>query len=150
MSRVAQLTNLYVATLRSIYLIEQQAHWQTKGLGFYGDHLLFERIYKVAAEDADAAAERFIGLFGADSVDAKAQAEYIGKVLAKYSNKEEQLEIALAIEKDFISFGDQFYSELDKAEVLTLGLEDLLPHISGNRETAVYLLQQALDKSASE
>jgi DNA-binding ferritin-like protein len=150
MSKTDRLTNLYVASLRSIYLIEQQAHWRTKGLGFYGNHLLFERLYQAAAADADAAAERFIGLFGEDAVDAKAQAEFIGKVLAKYSDKEEQLEIALAVEKDFISYGNQFYDELDKADLLSLGLEDMLPEINAHREAACYLLQQALDKSAVE
>ena len=46
MERIERLANLYTATLRAIYHVETFCHWTTKGLGFYGNHLLFERLYK--------------------------------------------------------------------------------------------------------
>jgi DNA-binding ferritin-like protein len=151
MDQVCKLANLYTASLRGIYLIEQYCHWTTRGLSFYGDHLLFERLYKQAADDADAAAERFIGLFGEDAMDYPLQHEFISKLLAKYSDHAmEKLIIALTIEKDFLAFAEQMYNEFDKENVLTLGLEDMIPEHSSNRETAVYLLQQALEKQGKE
>ena len=151
MERVEKLANLYVATLRSIYLVLQFDHWTTKGLGFYGNHLLFERLYKQSAEDADLAAEKFIGIFGENAVDYKMQQELISKVLGKYADRAmEKLQQALAVEKDFVAFSKQVYDELDKDGSLTLGIDDMLMAIASNHEGSIYLLQQAIDNEGND
>ena len=145
MEKVAKLTNLYVATLRAIYLLEQTGHWRTRGISFYGKHLLFERIYQAAAKDADIAAERFIGVFGEECVDYSAQCEYINKLLTKYSSVSDcPLEISLAIEEDFLAFSQQVYDALEKEGILTLGLDDMIMSLCASSEDRCYLLQQAL------
>jgi DNA-binding ferritin-like protein len=147
MERVEKLANLYVASLRAIYLVETHCHWRVRGLGFFGTHLLFERLYKQSAEDSDAAAEKFIGLFGDNALDFKTQQEYITKLLIKYQDDAmEELQLALNIERDFVAFAKQTYDELDKADVLTLGLDDLIMSQSSNAEGRIYLLQQALER----
>lgn len=150
MTKTEQLANLFVASLRAIYLVETFCHWTTKGLGFYGNHLLFERLYKQAAEDADLAAEKFIGLFGENAMDYKTQCAHLGKLMTKYQDREmEKLELALAIEKDFVAFAKQAYDAFDKDDVLTLGLDDTIMTIASNREGAMYLLQQAIDEESN-
>ncbi len=150
MERIYKLANLYSASLRAIYLIHQFSHWTTKGLGFYGDHLLFERLYKSAADNADLAAEKFIGLFGEDAMDYALQQEYIAKMLTKYQDHAmEKLMLGLSVEKDFLAFSEQVYAEMEKEGSLSLGLDDMLMSIASDREGACYLLQQALDKQGN-
>jgi DNA-binding ferritin-like protein len=149
MDRVEELCGYYTALLRSIYLQHQGAHWKTSGNDFYGNHLLFERIYKTAADNADAAAERFIGLFGTDTMNLHSQAQMIGKVLEKHSAGE-PLNSSLEIEKRFLDFSQKFYDVVKKEGKMSLGLDDLLMSIASDREAAVYLLKQALGNTKPE
>ena len=145
MDRVEELCGYYTAFLRCIYLQHQNSHWITNGNDFYGNHLLFERIYKSAAENADLAAEKFIGLFGLDTLDLHAQAQMIGKILAKYSSGM-PLDSSLEIEKKFLAFSEKFYEVVEKDGKMSLGLDDMIMHIASDREGAVYLLKQAAGK----
>jgi DNA-binding ferritin-like protein len=145
MNKVEELASLYVAQLRSIYLTHQNHHWLVSGNDFYGNHLLFERIYKSAAEDVDLAAEKFIGLFGKEVLDPQMQAQLVGKLLEEFSGKNE-LETSLAIEKKFLAFSEKFYGLLKSENKMSLGLDDMIMSISSNRETACFLLQQTLEK----
>jgi DNA-binding ferritin-like protein len=136
---------LYVATLNAISIIHRQNHWLTKGKTFYGDHLLFERIYDSALEDMDSAAEKFIGIFGDECLDYDMQTDLLNRVLQKYSNLEgSPQQMSLAIERDFIKFSDAIYKLFEEEDKMTMGLDDMLMSIVSNRETSVYLLQQSL------
>jgi DNA-binding ferritin-like protein len=152
MERAEKLANLFTATLRAIYLVHQFSHWTTKGLGAYGNHLLFERLYKSAGEDADLIAEHFIGILGENTMDFKSQQEYLSQILAKYQDHAmEKLQLGLAIERDFVAFAKQAYVEFDKSEgILTLGLDNDIQQVSSNAESRIYLLQQALDEEPNE
>jgi DNA-binding ferritin-like protein len=152
MEQLLKMINMYVATLRAIYLVHQHCHWTTKGTNFYSNHLLFERLYKKAQEDADLAAEKFIGLFGEESVDYSLQAQFLSKLLSKYGNYngEHLPELGLKIEKDFLAFSKQVYDSLVSGEVdnkvkETLGLDDMIMSIASSHEEACYLLSQTLD-----
>lgn len=149
MEKVFDVANMYVATLRALYLVEQNSHWLTKGFAFYGDHLLFERLYQASAETADLAAEKFIGLFGEDGLDVIAQASCITKLLAKYQD-ENLHALCLKMEKDFIAFSEQVYQIFDEEGVLTLGCDDMIMSIASKHEEACYLLQQALAESEGD
>lgn len=149
MEKVWKIANLYVATLRAIYLIEQQCHWTTKGATFYGDHLLFERIYEGTQKNADLAAEKFIGCFGNEAVDYQSQCDLIHKIVAKYANLHDKpIEQALAIEKDFLTMAEKVFKELETADEMDLGIDDMMTEISSTRQEAVYLLGQVLKTAA--
>lgn len=144
--KVFKLANLYVATLRAIYLIHQHSHWTCKGNGFYGDHLLFARLYESAAEDADMAAEKFLGLFGENGLDYELQYELLAKILAKYADKDgNPAAMSLAIEKDFSALCRDAYDAFKTENVLTLGLDDMIMSIASKREESCYLLQQTIE-----
>lgn len=150
MERVEELCCYYVALLRSIYLIHQNSHWITSGQSFYGDHLLFERIYKSAAEDADLAAEKFIGLFGSEVIDLHMQAQLIGETLKEFSNDSPH-RCSLNVEKKFLTFSEKFYRILkDEGDKMSLGLDDMLMQIASNREGAVYLLKQTNNETGDD
>lgn len=137
----------YVAFLRSLYLIHQNHHWLVSGESFYGNHLLFERIYKTAAENADSAAERFIGLFGAEALGLQEQPNLIQEILGKFSENSDISYSSLVkssreAEEEFLAFSTEFYNENKSTDNMTLGLDDLLMSIASERETSVYLLKQ--------
>jgi len=148
MDKCCKIAALYVATLRAVSIIHQNNHWTTKGSDFYGDHLLFERLYDSASENIDSAAEKFIGLFGTQCLDYNLHTHFLNKVLERYKNfKGYPEEKSLAIEKDFLKFSKEAYNCFEDSDEMTLGLDDVLCAIASKREESVYLLQQTLNTS---
>lgn len=145
MDKCNKVAALYVATLKGMSLIHQHSHWTTRGIAFYGDHLLFERLYDSALKDLDLAAEKFMGLFGDPVFDYDLQADLLHKILLKYNSLEgSPLEMSLSVEKDFLKFSKDAYNCFEDEGQLTLGLDDMIMAIASQREESVYLLQQAL------
>ena len=145
MEKCNKIAELYVATLKAMAQIHQFSHHTTSGKDFYGDHLLFERLYNSALEDLDLAAEKFMGLFEGNFLNYDLQVDLLHKVLLKYKNLDgSPAEMSLAIEKDFIKFSVEVYKSFEAEGRLTLGLDDMLAAIASKREESVYLLQQAI------
>ena len=131
--------------------VEQNAHWTSRGTGFYGDHLLFQRLYESAQENADLAAEKFLGVFGKPALDYDLQNEMISGVIAKYSHlKDNPVKQSLTLERDFIKFAEKAFKAIEEADLMTLGIDDAMALISDKREESIYLLQQTLDVSPDE
>jgi DNA-binding ferritin-like protein len=57
------------ACLRASHHVYWTLHWQSKGNQFYGDHLLFERLYSARIEEIDGLAEVIAGHYGADKLN---------------------------------------------------------------------------------
>lgn len=142
---IYKVAGLYIANLRAIYLIHQNNHWLSSGDSFYSNHLLFERIYKSAQDNADAAAEKFIGLFGAECADYSDQTKYINLILKKYSSLQDSpFEQSYAAEKDFLKMSEKVYKFLKEKNKVSFGLDDTIMSISSDRESAIYLLDRVL------
>src|SRR5579885_2219708 len=151
MEKCEKMANLYVATLRAIYLIEQHCHWTARGSNFYGNHLLLERLYKDLIDEADGAAEKMVGLFGKNGLDYKLQCELIHNIINKYADlAEHPLKQALAIENDFIKLSEELFNGFEKEGKLSLGLDDFIMATSSKHEEHLYLLQQALKDKQNE
>jgi DNA-binding ferritin-like protein len=145
MNKCQKMASIYLAMLRSIYNIHQNNHWLTKGNDFYGNHLLFKRMYESAQENADLAAEKFIGILGRGSLTHSSQSELISKITKKYGEKySDLLEMSLEIELEFLKFSDEAYNCFEQEGNLTLGLDDMLCAIANKREESIYLLRSAL------
>jgi DNA-binding ferritin-like protein len=151
MDKSNKVAALYIATLKAVALIHQHSHWTTKGVPFYGNHLLFERLYDSSLDDLDTAAEKFIGLFGDEVIEYDLQAELLNKILLKYSNLEgSPLEMSLSVEKDFLKLSEDAYHVFETEGTLSKGLDDMVMSIASNRETSVYLIQQSLKGTHNE
>lgn len=145
MDKCCEVAALFVASLKGMALVHQHSHWTTKGDSFYGDHLLFKRLYDSAIEDLDTAAEKFMGLFGEECLDFDFQSKLLNKVLNQYSKLQgSPVEMSLAIEKDFVKFCKTSYDCFEKEGKMTLGLDDMIMSLSSNREESIYLLKQVL------
>lgn len=135
-----QLMSLFVAYLRALYQIHQNAHWKSSGDSFYGDHLLFERLYNATQETADQAAEKTIGLF--DELDDLTNV--ISEIVEKFNfDKYESITSAcLAAEQEFQKLCKKVYDDIKKDKSFTLGLDDMLMEIASKHEVHIYLLKQ--------
>lgn len=141
-----KLLSAYVAFLRSLYLIHQTNHWTSHGDDFYGNHLLFERIYKSAQENSDLAAEKLLGLFGPSIIDQRNQADLIHQISTSLMKKMTGLELSLYAEQKFLNVSRKIKALLDGKSLLSAGLDDAICSIASDRESAVYLIRQALSK----
>lgn len=143
-NNVKEMLSAYVAHIRSLYLIHQNHHWQCSGPNFYSNHLLFERLYTEAAEQADMLAEKVIGLFGVSLLELGKQANLISALTSVYAgaNPDNFIADSLAAEKDFIKFCGTVKDYLTKIGNLSLGLDDLIMELASKSEGRVYLLQQ--------
>lgn len=135
--------SLYVAFLRALYQIYQNAHWETKGEVFYGNHLLFQRLYEATQEHVDNAAEKTIGVYGTlYKLD-----PLIARLCMKYSAKnfnDNWAKTILTAENIFLKFSQKLYDDLKDNNEITLGVDDLIMAISNAHEVHVYLLKQIL------
>lgn len=136
------LMNKYVAYLRTLYLLHQNAHWQCASSNFYGNHLLFQRIYEDVASDVDEAAEKTIGLFGNEFLNFDNQIKLIQIVSANIKG-DSFLTKSLETEKKFSKLATKIRNELSNNKLLSLGLEDMIISHINKSENRCYLLEQA-------
>lgn len=135
------LLNDYIAMLRLVNLIHQHGHWKCKGPEFYGNHLLFERLYDNSSARVDVAAEKLIGLYGNGSLKHDTQTKLINK-MNKYTS-DDHIQNSIDAEKTFITIAEDLYNRVKEIGEMTLGLDDMIMAQSSEAETSVYLLEQA-------
>jgi len=134
------LLNQYLAMLRVVYTVHQHSHWKCKGADFYGNHLLFQRLYEDAQKKADETAEKLIGLFGNDALDHANQLPLMNE-LCKY-HSDNFMENSFNAEKEFSTFAEDTYNRIKGIGEMSLGLDDMIMGHINQSETAQYLIKQ--------
>ena len=140
-SDAGKTLNTYVAMLRLVYLVHQNSHWKCKCNSFYGNHLMFQRLYEDALARLDGSAEKLIGIFGNDCLDVKQHASLIGELMDQFCS-DDQVKNSLEVEKAFQKISDVTYNKIKELNKMTLGLDDMIMANHSASETATYLLQQ--------
>ncbi len=136
-----------VAESRATYEVYRTSHWQARGDDYYGDHLLFERLYNEAEEYTDALAERSVGLFGVETVDLSVQRKGMVDFFEPLEGLH-PLKMAYMAARNFHRSLESTYKDLQGE--MTLGLDDLIMSTSSTVEVHLYLLQQAGDVDVSK
>jgi len=136
-----QAVERLLAYLRALYMIHQNAHWLAKGVPYYGDHLLFQRLYETVSEEVDSVAERLVGVFGKD-LQTDQQLTLMGHYVAELMPIEDHIARSYQAEQRFQALLQEAMATLEKENALTLGLSDLLPAIASTHETHLYLLSR--------
>jgi DNA-binding ferritin-like protein len=142
-----ELSVLLSAT-QALSQLHQSHHWQANGDTFYGDHLLFERLYSDTSAEIDKIAEKLVGLATPEMVNALAistQSNLIMKQLFN-SNELESFKASLEAEKLYISMIQAISLSLDSQNKLTYGLDNMLSDMSDKHEEHVYLLNQRMSQ----
>lgn len=134
-----------LAILRATYQIHQASHWQARGVSYYGDHLLFQRLYEDIVEEIDGVAERVVGSAGIPYVDPTTQAAQTAAYVAAMrgdrvvTSTTDLAAIGLAAETVVLAQVDELMQTK-----LPHGTQNLLQGIADKHETHRYLLQQRL------
>lgn len=137
-----------LALLRAVYSLHQAHHWDSKGPTYYGDHLLFQRLYEGITPEIDAVAERAVGAGG--EVEYVSQSSVKTQILSNFEKQEREaartvspadarVVASLEAEKTLLAFIDQVL-----ASGASQGTQNLLQGIADKHEGHVYLLQQRL------
>lgn len=124
--------------LRALSIFYQTAHWQTRGPNFYGDHLLFERLYDSVQDEIDAVGEKVVGL-GLGSVDLFVQVPALHNVIdSVLSNEPDWVQRSVALERYLVLTAlPAALSSTDSG-----GVSNLLEGIMDAHESNLYLLNQ--------
>jgi hypothetical protein len=133
--------------LQFLYDVNQNHHWQSRGDSFYGDHLMFQRIYEGIDGQIDSVAEKAIGLGGLNNVDLVLQTTQKMKLVAGYGaamtipQSGELARRSLAMEFTFLQVVDHLVTTMKERGALTRGLDNLIAGIEDVHEGFVYLLK---------
>jgi len=138
-----------VGLLRGLAILHQQAHWTSAGNEYYGDHLLFQRLYDAVSEDIDSVAEKLAGVFDPSFLDVGYHANITKKFIDTMNTTDNLVERNLKAEKAFVTFNSKIYEKIKESGEMTLGLDDLIMSVSSKHEENIYLLQQRLRQNSN-
>lgn len=134
-----------LAMLRSMHWEYYTSHWKVKGVAFYGNHLLFSRLYENVEKEFDGLAEKILGLFNdVSGINSIPQMGMALKYLASVEEIDCCFERALTMEKMFLDSIKECKNSCESGGILTPGLENLLDDLYDAHESHVYLIQQSL------
>ena len=146
-SNVAGSLAALVALLRAVYQTHQASHWQTRAQTYYGDHLLFQKLYEATLPEIDQVAERAIGSGGIAMLDPVKQSSQTTDFIAAFRGRRgatpsptQLVEISLGAEMALLQGIDEVLS----TRGISQGTQNLLQGIADVHEGHVYLLQQRL------
>jgi len=141
-SGAVSLLNGYLATTRMMVLVFQHSHWKCKGSHFYGNHLMFERVYKDARKLVDLIAEKLIGIYGNDALMHDKQVAMMSELFNQF-NGEEHFDNAIGAAELFLQLSEDTYNRLKEMDSLTLGMDDMIMSNASKVEEFLYLMRQA-------
>ena len=133
-----------LACLRAAYLSYQTSHWQVIGGSFYGNHLLFQRLYKSVQDQADQLAEKLVGYLGREVVGLNRQAKHIAEYCRRWHGIDCHHKRGLQSEADLQQSLKRAYEGIKQVGAMSLGLDDWIMATANAHEENEYLLQQAL------
>ena len=138
----ANLTKI-LAHMRAASMHYQHAHWQTEGETFYGDHLMYGRLYDSLDPHIDTLAEKIVGYYGTDALSTIEQTKQVAEIASEYC-EDCFIKTSLAFEEALCNAIVTEFDRQEEAGTLKLGMNDFLAAACNDRDTAKYLLKQRL------
>lgn len=136
-----------LAILRALQWSHQTAHWKVRGEPFYGDHLLYQRLYEAVGEEIDTLAEKIVGMYGPGAITNLSVLSDTHRFIAEHARTgagDSSYQCALQMEEHLQRALKVAYDELKASGELSLGMDDFLMATASAHETALYLLRQRL------
>lgn len=130
--------------MRAMNLMYENAHWETMGPNFYGDHQMFEELYAPIQGEYDTLAEKIIPLCGPEYVNIRPQGELIDDLLEEWSEIGCLVRRALEAEIKLQNYISKTIQLLKHTGKMTHGMEDHLQSIANSHDKAIYFLEQRL------
>jgi len=138
--------------LKYLSALHQNHHWTCMGDPYYGDHLLFQRLYDGVTKEIDTVAEKAIGLGCTGNVDLQLVNSQVLKLICGQGSASmipqtsDLAKKSLMAEMNFIKVIDHVISSLEECGLLTSGLSNMLEGIADVHEGHIYLLKQRISK----
>jgi len=138
---------------KALSITHQTSHWIASGDPYYGDHLLFERLYGQANGEIDKLAEKAIGLSSAALVDLIKIEKNTYRILTLINaerpgipDSNDLVQKSFEFEESFLDAIKLALSSLQMNGNTTPGIQNLLEQMYDDHEGSVYLLKQRLSK----
>jgi DNA-binding ferritin-like protein len=128
--------------------VHRTHHWIARGDPFYGDHLLFQRLYEGAGEEIDMVAEKAVGLGTISNVDLNFVTAQCHRLVQNYGSSStiphpsELFRRSYQAEMTFLKVVTHLVDSLKESGLLTRGLDNMIAGIEDKHESHVYLLKQ--------
>jgi len=134
----------FLAVTEALQMLEHSHHWQTKGENFYGDHLLYQRLYTDVLQEIDLIGEKLIGVsqeIGLTNYFKRVKAMEMFLKAVTHSDQP-YIVVTHDAELTYVRMGGELMDRLEQAGLLTRGLEQMLGNILDKHEEHIYLLDQ--------
>lgn len=134
--------------LKYLAALHQNNHWTAMGDPYYGDHLLFQRLYECSVAEVDTVAEKAIGLGCTSNVDLHLMHSQLVKLItgdqgaSTIPQSSDLAKKSLMAELNFLKVVKQVIVSLEETGLMTPGLSNMLEGIGDKHEGHVYLLKQ--------
>lgn len=140
--------SVMLAYLEFLSKVHHTHHWISKGDPFYGDHLLFQRLYEGVDEEIDLVAEKAVGLGTTANVDLNLITAQCYRLVQNHGSSStiphpaELFRRSYQAEMTFLKFVARLVDSLKESGLLTRGLDNMIAGIEDKHESHVYLLKQ--------
>lgn len=125
------------------------SHWQVSGPNFYGDHLMFSKLYESVGDDIDTLGEKLVAKYGADKVDGAKLSQMQAQTLMGLAQQADPIQRGISSEKAYQALIKNVYENLKEMGALSLGMDDFLMASANTHETNEYLLGQRANGGGS-
>ena len=139
----------FLAMTEALQMLHHSHHWQTKGENFYGDHLLYQRLYETVQGEIDLVGEKLIGVsqeVGLTNYFKRVKAMELFLEAVTHSDQP-YIVVSHDAELTYVRMGGELMDQLEQAGLLTRGLEQMLGNILDKHEEHIYLLEQRVKAS---
>jgi DNA-binding ferritin-like protein len=137
--------------LKFLASLHQNHHWTAKSDPFYGDHLLFERLYGAVVAEIDSVAEKAVGLGSTANVDLNLQCTQVLRLVqGSFANTgtlpmmSDLARRSYQAEMSFLRVADRLVESMRECGMLTRGVDNLIAGIQDAHEGHIYLLKQRI------
>lgn len=140
--------SVLLAHLEYLKKVHHTHHWISRADPFYGDHLLFSRLYETTESEIDMVAEKAIGMGTTANVDLMLVTAQCFKMIQGYgatSTIPQASDLArrsYQAEMTFLKATSRLVECLKQCGRLSRGVDNMIAGIEDKHESHVYLLKQ--------
>lgn len=131
--------------MRASFQVYRDAHWTVKGNDYYGNHLLLQRIYEETQLQIDRLAEQMVGSYGSEII--REEPNRTTHWVERFTTSD-PMQSSLNAAREVRGLISDAYEDMDQGGQLGHGWDDLLMALAQEKDTHLYLLQQATNTAA--
>lgn len=129
-------------------------HWTARGDSFYGDHLLFSRLYEEVQEEIDPIAEKSVGVSTTGAVDHTRRIKERTMLNDAFGadgssvipDPDMLMRKSLSVEQAFQELLEGCVQSMEQNCSMTLGIDNMIAGIYDTHESHIFLLKQRISK----